>query len=53
MLLATGSLTLSSFPKQQILDFPKFKESADDIIKFDEKGRKFSKRVETLWENEK
>ena len=31
---------------QQILDSSKLKEFADDKIKFDENGRKFSKRVE-------
>ena len=36
-------LTLS---KQQILDSFKLKEFADDNFKFDENGRKFSKRVE-------
>ena len=34
------------FPKQQMLDYSKFKEFADDNFKFDEYGRKFSKRVE-------
>ena len=34
------------FPKQQILDFSKLKESADDNFEFDENGRKVSKRVE-------
>ena len=33
-------------PKQQIVDFSKLKEFADDIFKFDEKGKKFSKQVE-------
>ena len=33
-----------AFPKRQILDFSKLKESADDNFKFDENGRKFSKR---------
>ena len=40
------TLCLYSFPKQQILDSSKVKEFADDSFKFDEKGRKFSKRVE-------
>ena len=35
-----------TFPKQQILDSSKLKEFADDNFKFDENGRKFSKRVE-------
>ena len=35
-----------TFPKQQILDSSKLKEFADDIFEFDEKGKKFSKRVE-------
>ena len=34
------------FPKQIILDASKLKEFADDNFKFDENGRKFSKRVE-------
>ena len=33
------------FSKQQILDSSKLKEFADDYFKFDENGRKFSKRV--------
>ena len=40
----------SPFPKRQILDSSKFKESADDNFKFDENGRKFSKRVENIVE---
>ena len=32
--------------RRQILDSSKLKESADDNFKFDENGRKFSKRVE-------
>ena len=35
-----------TLPKQQILDPPKLKEFAGDNFKFDEIGRKFSKRVE-------
>ena len=34
------------FPKRQILDSSKLKEIADDNFKFDENGRKFSKKVE-------
>ena len=34
------------FPKQQILDFSKLKEFADDNFEFDENGGHFSKRVE-------
>ena len=33
------------FPKRQILDASKLKEFADENFKFDENGRKFSKRV--------
>ena len=33
-------------PKQQILDSSKLKEFADDNLKFDENGRKFSRTVE-------
>ena len=36
------------FPERQILDFSKLKDSADDKIKFDENGRKFSKWVENI-----
>ena len=34
------------FPKQHILDFTKPKEFPDNNLKFDENGRKFSKRVD-------
>ena len=34
------------FPKRQILDSSRLKEYANDNFKFDENGRKFSKRVE-------
>ena len=37
---------LKPFPRQQILDFSKLKEFADDNFKFDKNGRKLSKRVE-------
>ena len=36
------------FPKRQIFYVSKLKECADDIFKFDETGRKFSKRVENI-----
>ena len=39
-------LFLNPLPKQQILDSSRLKEYADDYFKFDEHGRKFSKRVE-------
>ena len=39
---------VKSFPKQQILDCSKLKESANDNFKFDENSRKFSKRVENI-----
>ena len=35
-----------AFPKRQILDSSNLKEFADDSFKFDENGRKFSRRVE-------
>ena len=35
-----------AFPKRQILDSSKLKESADDNFEFDEYGTKFSNRVE-------
>ena len=41
------SLTL---PKRQILDSSKQKEFADDNFRFDENGRKLSKRVENTVE---
>ena len=34
------------FPKRQILDSSKLKEFSDENFKFDENGRRFSKRVE-------
>ena len=37
---------VNPFPKQQILDYSKLKDFADDNFKFDENGRKFSKMVE-------
>ena len=37
---------LYPFPKQQILDSSVLKEFADDNFKFDENGRKVSRRVE-------
>ena len=40
------SFFFKPFPKRQILDSSKLKEFADDNFKFDENGRKFSKRVE-------
>ena len=43
-----GSVKL--FPKRQILDSSKLKETADDHFKFDEKGRQFSKREENTVE---
>ena len=36
----------SSFPKRQTLDSVKLKEFAHNNFKFDNDGRKFSKRVE-------
>ena len=39
--------------KRQFLDLSKLKDLADDNFKFDENGRKFSYKVETLWEKEK
>ena len=37
---------LKRFTRRQILDSSKLKEFADDNFKFDENGRKLSKRVE-------
>ena len=39
-------MRINRFPKRQILDPSKLKKFADDNFKFDENGRKFSKRVE-------
>ena len=36
------------FPKRQILNYSKLKDLADDSIKFDENGIKFSKQVENI-----
>ena len=44
---------VNRLPQQQILDSSKLKEFADDNFKFDENGRKLSKRVKALWEKEK
>ena len=38
---------VSPFPKRQILDSSKLKESVDDNFKVDENGRKFSKWIES------
>ena len=38
------------FEKRQILNSTKLKKFADDIFKYDENGRKFSKRVENTVE---
>ena len=38
--------SFNPFPKSQILDSSKLKEFADDNLKFDENGRKLSKRIE-------
>ena len=35
-----------SFPKRKILDSSKLKEFADDNFKFDQNGKKLSKRVQ-------
>ena len=40
-----STLISQPFPKWQILDSSKLKEFADNSFKFDENGRKFSKRV--------
>ena len=37
---------LNPLPDKKILDWSKLKEIEDDIFKFDENSRKFSKRVE-------
>ena len=40
------SVGIQPITRRQILDSSKLKESADDNFKFDENGRKLSKRVE-------
>ena len=40
-----GSKCYLPFPKRQILDSSKLKEFADDNVKLNENGRKFSKRI--------
>ena len=42
----TPNLTLNPLPDNKILDWSKLKQIEDDILKFDENNRKFSKRVE-------
>ena len=50
----TLPLNLNPFPNNKILDSSELKEFADDkFIQLGENGRKFFKRVETLWEKEK
>ena len=41
-----GSMLLHPLPDDKILDSSKLKEFPDDNFKFDENGRKFSKRAE-------
>ena len=42
-----NDMTLAKpFPKRQILDPSKLKEFSDDNSKFDEQGKKLSKRIE-------
>ena len=41
-----GKKFLQPITRQQILDSSKLKEFADDNLKFDENGRKLSKRIE-------
>ena len=45
--------TILPFPKRQILDNSKLRGFADDNFKYDENGRKFSKRVENIVEKKK
>ena len=45
-IILDGMIYIVPFPKRQILEASKLNEYADDIFKFDENGRKFSKRVE-------
>ena len=41
-----GHLESQPIPKRQVLDLSKLKDFADDNFKYNENGRKFSKRVE-------
>ena len=45
--IKTGQILscFNPFPKRQILDLSKLKEFADDSFRYEENGRKFSKRV--------
>ena len=43
--LTSNNDAYQHFPKQQILDSSKLKDSAEDDLKSDENGRKFSKRL--------
>ena len=42
----TNSIPFNPLPDNKILDWSKFKQIEDDIFKFDENSRKFSRRVE-------
>ena len=46
LLLKFSHVSYSNFTRRQILDSSKLKEFADDNFRFDENGRKLSKRVE-------
>ena len=46
MIYSNSRIVLSPITRQQIFDSSKLKESADNNFKFDENGRKLSKRVE-------
>ena len=39
-------IEINPFPKQQILDSSELTQFVDDVFKFDENSKKFSKRVE-------
>ena len=43
---AANQLFMKPITRHKILDWSKLKQFADDIFKFDENSRKFSKRVE-------
>ena len=48
MSVTTIDQSLTHYPRRQILDPSKLKEFADGSFKFDENGRKLSKRVENI-----
>ena len=44
--MSNNTSSFNPLPNDKILDWSKLKDFADDNFKFDENGRKFTKRVE-------